>query len=52
MILITILAIMAILSTLVVIVGASVGGTAMIIVFGDVIVCVGFIIWLIIRKFR
>ena len=47
MILFTILALIAILLTVVTILAISIGGSVAIILFGDVIVCVFIIVWLI-----
>ena len=47
MILILILALVAVLATLFLVAVGSVAGVTGIIIFGDVIVCIGFVIWLI-----
>ena len=47
MILITILALIAIMATAVVLVTVAAGGAAFLIIFADVIVCVFLIVWLI-----
>ena len=47
MVLFTILAIMLILLVLVVILAVSIGGSIAIILFGDVIVCIFIIVWII-----
>lgn len=54
MILATILAIILILLTVIVVAAVAIGGTAFIVIFGDVIVCIaiiaGIIYWLVKRK--
>lgn len=47
MVLLTILAIIVLLLTLVVVVAITVGGTAAIVIFGDVIVCIFVLGWII-----
>lgn len=47
MILLTILSIIALLLTAIAVISIAVGGTAFVLVFGDVIVCVVFIVLLI-----
>ena len=46
MILFMILLLMAVLLTLITVVSISVGGTTFIILFGDVIVCIFIIVWI------
>lgn len=54
MILLTIILLTILILTAVVIIAVSVGGSAFILIFGDVIVCIGFLIllarWLIKRR--
>ena len=56
MILATLLAIIAILLVVIVVAAVAIGGTAFIVVFGDVIVCIALIalliVWLVKRKRR
>ena len=52
MIIFTILAIMAVMSIISAVLILSVGGAAFIIIFGDVIVCVAIIIWILKRLFK
>lgn len=49
MILITILLLMLILLTIITVLAVSVGGAVFIVVFGDVIVCIFLIVWLLKR---
>ena len=49
MILFTILILMIIMLTLIAIIAFSMGGTMFILVFGDVIVCIALLIWIIKR---
>lgn len=52
MLLFVILALIAIICTIVIIVVASIGGSVAVLIFGDVIVCIAIIIWIIVRKIR
>lgn len=49
MFLILLLAMIALILIAVTIIAVSVGGSVFILIFADVIVCVGFIIWLIVK---
>jgi hypothetical protein len=52
MLLFLILALMLIVLTVTVVIAVALGGSAFIIVFGDVIVCIFIIVWIIRRMFR
>ena len=52
MILFVILAMIAIICTAFIVIAASVGGSVVLLVFGDVIVCIALIVWIIVRKCR
>ena len=52
MILFLILALMLIILTLTVVVAVALGGSAFIVIFGDVIVCIFIIVWIIRRMFK
>lgn len=50
MLLFVILAMIAIICTIVIVGVASIGGSVAVLIFGDVIVCIAIIIWIIVRK--
>jgi len=52
MLLFLILALMLIVLTVTVVLAVALGGSAFIIVFGDVIVCIFIIVWIIRRMFK
>ena len=52
MLLFLILALMLIVLTVTVVIAVALGGSAFIIVFGDVIVCIFIIVWIIRRMFK